>query len=112
MLELSWLGGLVLLLALHHVGDVWGQPTWLIQMKKKHAFAVFEHVMVYSLVQSAGLYLLGLFSLWHFFYFLIGHFIVDLVKYRFIPWKDAYWPIYPDQALHYLQIILLYAIVA
>lgn len=102
---------LIVLLVAHHVADVWGQPGWLIEAKKRHLWAIYEHVMIYAGVLSLGLYWLGMFKLWHFFYFLIGHFIIDNIFYRVLPKirreEKQYWYVYPDQALHYLQIVVL-----
>lgn len=99
---------LILLLALHHFADTSLQPSWLITNKKKHWFAVYEHVMVYSLAMTIGFWFIGEYQSWIFTYFLIGHFIIDLYKYQYAINKDKYWLIYPDQLLHYLQIIVLY----
>lgn len=99
---------LVLFIA-HHVADVWGQPSWLIEAKKNHLWAIFEHVMIYAGVLSAVLYFFGVFETWLFFYFLIGHFAIDSFFYRVLPKMRGepkqYWYVYPDQALHYLQIV-------
>lgn len=98
-----------MLLVLHHFADVACQPSWLIENKRHHWFAIYEHVMIYAGVLSAGLWLLGVWQLWMFFYFLAGHFLVDWLKYQPIRKRfgDRYWYIYPDQALHYLQIVAL-----
>ena len=100
----------IFLFVLHHIGDVWAQPSWLIEKKKKHAFAVYEHVMIYAGVISAGLFVLGMFEPWKFFFILIGHFAIDLYKYQYAKNKDKYWLIYPDQLLHYLQIVIVWLI--
>lgn len=104
---------LIFLLFLHHLADVAFQPSWLIEAKKKHAWAIFEHVMIYAGTLSIGLWLLGMLKPWHFWYFLVGHFIIDFSFYRIFPLfrKDKqkpYWFVYPDQALHYAQILLLF----
>lgn len=96
------------LLVAHHIADVAMQPSWLIEAKKKHLWAIFEHVMIYAGVLSVVLYYFDSFEYWMFFYFLIGHFIIDSYFYRFLPWyldieKQYHW-VYTDQALHYLQI--------
>lgn len=103
---------IILLIVLHHVGDVWGQPSWLIRNKKYHAFAIYEHCMVWAGVVSAGLWWMGIFEPWKFAFLLIGHFIIDYAKYQVIPDRffegaSPYWLIYPDQALHYAQIFIV-----
>lgn len=106
---------MIWLLFAHHLADVAFQPSWLIEAKKRHLWAIFEHVMIYSGVLSFTLYWMGLFQTWHFFYFLIGHFMIDSFFYRVLPAlrneSKQYWYVYPDQALHYLQIIFLWFVV-
>lgn len=100
---------MIVLLVLHHIADVAFQPTWLIANKRKHTFAIYEHVMIYAGVLSAGLHWLGVFRPWMFVYFLAGHFLIDFTKYRIVPkrYGDHYWHVYVDQALHYAQILAL-----
>ena len=99
--------GLIFLLVLHHIADVAFQPSWLIANKKIHIFAIYEHVMIYAGVISFGLWALGIFEVWQFFFLLVGHFIIDTYKYRFAKNREKYWLIYPDQALHYVQILVV-----
>lgn len=97
---------MILLLFLHHLADVAFQPSWLITNKHKHAFSIYEHAFVWAGTVSFGLYLLGTYSRLDFFALLIGHFIIDFIKYRY--GKNYNW-IYLDQFLHYLQVIIAYA---
>lgn len=103
---------LVYLLVAHHIADVWGQPSWLIENKKKHLWAIFEHVMIYAGVLSLTFWFLGIYEIWMFWYFLIGHFIIDSFFYRVLPIirdePKQYWYVYPDQLLHYLQIVFAF----
>lgn len=106
---------MIWLLFTHHLADVALQPSWLIEAKKKHLWAIWEHVCIYAGAISLTLWLMGDFATWMFFYFLIGHFMIDSFFYRALPWylkceKKYNW-VYPDQALHYLQILVLYAII-
>lgn len=97
------------LLVAHHIADVWGQPSWLIEAKKRHIWAIYEHVMIYAGVLSVTLLWLNRFELWMFFWFLLGHFAIDSFFYRVLPRlrneEKQYWYVYPDQALHYGQIL-------
>lgn len=108
------LGHLIALLVVHHIADVWAQPSWLIENKKKHPFAIYEHVMIYAGIMTAACYFtLGseYGTLLIFFYFLFGHYAIDFTKYITMPLmnkgKHKYEWIYGDQAAHYLQIILI-----
>lgn len=108
---------LIWLLAAHHFADVALQPDWLIKLKSKRLFAIFEHVMVYTGVVCATLYWLGdTVTPWIFAYFAVGHWLTDAFFYQFLPWKTGkpkpYWHVYPDQALHYLQIVLYLVLMA
>lgn len=95
---------IIFLLFLHHLADVAFQPSWLIEQKTKW-FRVYEHSFIWAGTISMGLLAIGSFSLWKFFFLLIGHFIIDFIKYKF---KNKYWLVYIDQILHYLQIIYVY----
>lgn len=100
-----------ILLVAHHVADVWGQPSWLIEAKKRHGWAIWEHVVIYAGVVSAALMWLGRFEPWMFVWFLVGHFLIDGFFYRVLPRlrgeEKQYWYVYPDQALHYLQLVVV-----
>lgn len=93
---------MIALLVLHHLADTI-QPTWLIKNKKLHAFAIYEHSMVWAGAISLGLLFIGRYSIDKFLILLIGHFLIDYFKYK----KTDYRWTYLDQALHYLQIILI-----
>ena len=93
---------LVILLFLHHLADTI-QPTWLIKNKKDHAFAVYEHSFVWAGMITLGLIGFGEESIGKFLFLLIGHFLIDYFKYKLTSYN---W-IYLDQALHYLQIIII-----
>jgi hypothetical protein len=96
---------MIWLLFLHHLADTAFQPNWMIEKKSQHAFTVYEHAFVWAGTVSFGLYWLGKFSFGSFLFLLIGHFVIDYFKYRYF--KNYNW-IYLDQALHYLQIIIVY----
>jgi hypothetical protein len=102
---------LLTLLVLHHIADVWGQPTWLIQAKKHHMWAIYEHVMIWAGLVSAGLVFFDNFAMWKFWFLLVGHFLIDWFFYQVLPKirkeEKQYWYVYPDQALHYLQILIV-----
>jgi hypothetical protein len=86
----------------HHIADVAFQPDWLIKNKHKYWWSVYEHSFIWAGCVSAVLYWQGDYELWKFLFLLVGHFIIDFIKYRYC--KNWNW-IYLDQALHYLQII-------
>lgn len=99
------------LLAAHHFADVPLQPDWLIKLKSKRLFAIFEHVMVYAGVICAVLFWLGMtVNPLVFLYFAVGHFLTDAFFYQVLPRlrneEKQYWYVYPDQAIHYSQIFL------
>jgi hypothetical protein len=96
---------------LHHVGDVWGQPTWLLQAKKNHLWAIYEHVIIWAGLVSIGLYLFDNFEVWKFFFLAGGHFVIDWFFYQALPKirneEKQYWYVYPDQFLHYIQLVIV-----
>lgn len=94
---------LIFFLALHHIADVAFQPSWLIENKHKHAFAIYEHSMIWAGMITFGLFMIDKATITAFFFLLIGHFTIDFFKYKL---KSYNW-IYLDQLLHYLQIIII-----
>jgi len=94
---------IIFLLFLHHLADTI-QPSWLIKNKKEHLFAVYEHSFVWAGTVYTGLYLLGIDEMWKFFFLLIGHLVIDYLKYKTTDYRFTYL----DQALHYLQIIIVW----
>lgn len=96
---------MIWLLFAHHLADVAFQPSWLIKNKSEHWWSIYEHCMIWTGVISLTLLLLDRFSYWDIPILLGGHFIIDFIKYRYF--KEWKW-IYLDQALHYLQILIVY----
>lgn len=101
---------IIIVLFFHHLADVAFQPSWLITNKKTHPFAIYEHAFVWAGVVSIGLALVGRFQPIDFVSLLVVHWLIDYVKYQVLPKKygDHYWYIYPDQFLHYLQVIVAF----
>ena len=91
----------------HHIGDVAFQPSWLIKNKHIHWWSVYEHSFVWAGCVSGVLYLQGDYLLWKFLFLLVGHFIIDFIKYRYL--KNWNW-VYVDQMLHYIQVFIVYYI--
>jgi len=99
---------LLFLLFLHHLGDAALQPGWMIESKKKHLYAFHEHVAIWTGVICLGFYALNMFEWWLVPWLYIGHFTMDCTKYHLVPDPKNYKWTYPDQAFHYLQIIIPY----
>lgn len=108
---------LLWLLAAHHFADVPLQPDWLIKLKSKRLFSIYEHVFIYAgIIMLSAAFLELPVNVWWFLYFGVGHFIIDAFFYRVLPWwrceEKQYWYVYPDQALHYSQILVYLAVVS
>ncbi|MDP2654930.1 MAG: DUF3307 domain-containing protein [Candidatus Omnitrophota bacterium] len=103
---------LVLLLALHHLADVAFQPSRLITAKKKHLWAHYEHAFLWAATVALGLILTGRYDPWEFAFLLVGHLCIDNFFYRVLPalkgCEKKYGWVYADQALHYLQILIVW----
>lgn len=99
---------LALLLFLHHLADVAFQPSWLIENKKKHLWAIYEHVFVWTGVVSLGFYLTTGVSIQQIVFLFVGHFIIDYFFYQVMPKDKNYNWVVLDQALHYGQILFAY----
>lgn len=99
---------LALLLFLHHLADVAFQPSWLIENKKHHLWAIYEHVAVWTGVVSLGFYLTAGISVKQIVFLFIVHFIIDYFFYQVMPKDKNYNWVIVDQALHYAQILFAY----
>lgn len=107
---------LLWLLAAHHLADVAFQPDWLIKLKSKRLFSIYEHVFIYTGVILAVASVLALpVYVWWWLWFGVGHFAIDTFFYRILPRlrneEKQYWYVYPDQALHYSQILIYLAVI-
>lgn len=98
---------IIFLIFLHHVADVWGQPSWLIENKKKYTWALYEHVVIWTGVISLGLYMFNNLFVWKILFLFIGHFAIDFFFYRIMPKDKSYHWVLLDQLLHYIQIIIV-----
>ena len=94
---------MILLIVLHHIADVAFQPSWLIKSKHIHWWSIYEHLVIWAGLISAGLWWMDIYTIEKFIFLLVGHFLIDYFKYKLKNWN---W-IYLDQGLHYLQILLV-----
>jgi hypothetical protein len=130
---------LLWLIFAHYIGDVALQSNWQADNKAKQWYVMFCHVMVYTAVISFALQYVGLLKLWKIAFIFVGHFICDEIKSHqpreetksvpeysvslirrilgadyFTSYKTKvvsnWWMIYPDQAWHIIQLLIIFFI--
>jgi len=101
---------IVWLLFGHYIGDIALQSDWVATNKGKYWYVLLSHCMIWSACICIGLQFLGIYALWKFFLLFIGHFIMDSWKSRQPKTPENWWKIYPDQAFHIIQIIIVFMV--
>lgn len=97
---------LIFLIFGHCIGDFALQSEWVAVNKAKEWYIMFSHVMIWTGVLSFILLYFNEFTISKAIFLSIGHIIMDSYKCR----QDEWWYIYPDQAWHILQCIIVYSI--
>lgn len=98
---------LFLMLCVHHLGDVGLQPSWLIEEKKKHVWAIYEHAMVWTLCIATAMLALGIpLNAGKVGFLLVGHYLMDYAKYHVL--EETRFNFYLDQGFHYFQVIVVW----
>jgi len=92
----------------HYLADFPLQSDFLATMKGKNNYLLFCHVIMYSLIISAILDLLGLFAIWKLILLILSHTVVDYWKCHYASKETALTTsLYIDQAAHILVLIPL-----
>jgi len=96
------------LLFAHYIGDIALQSSWQADNKGRYWYVLFSHAMIWTACASMVLEYLGLFELWKVALLLFGHMWMDWLK-STLPKTPENWKyIYPDQAFHILQLLIVY----
>lgn len=99
---------IIWLLFAHYVGDIALQSEWQVANKGKYWYVLFSHAMIWTAVVCIALVYLGLFQYWKVAFLLVGHMAMDFWKVRQPKTPDKWWLIYPDQAFHIAQLVVVY----
>ncbi len=92
----------------HFISDIALQSEGQAKNKGKYWYVMLAHCMIWTGVICAVLQYLQMLTLWKFLFLVVGHFACDSWKAR-IPKTPKNWKwIYPDQAIHFLQLLVVY----
>jgi hypothetical protein len=78
------------------------------QNKGRLWFVMLVHSIVWTACISVALQYLGLFAMWKVLFLWVGHWICDKWKTTKPKTPEAWVYIYPDQAWHLLQCLIIY----
>lgn len=91
----------------HFIGDMALQSDWQAQNKGKYWYVMFSHAMIWTGVLCFILLLFNIFAIWKVIFLLLGHVIMDTWKITKPKTPEAWWYIYPDQAWHLIQCVIV-----
>jgi len=92
----------------HYIGDIALQSDWQAQNKGKLWYVMLSHCVIWTGCISIALQFLGIFAMWKVAFLLIGHWICDKWKTTKSKTPEAWKFIYPDQAWHLFQCVIVY----
>jgi len=99
---------IIWLLFAHFIGDIALQSDWQAQNKGRYWYVMLSHCMIWSACICIALQYLGIFSLWKALFLVAGHAVSDYIKTRQPKTPEYWWCIYPDQAWHLIQCVIVY----
>ena len=91
----------------HFIGDFALQSDWQAQNKGKYWYVMLSHGMIWTGVISVVLLYYDIFELWKVVFLLFGHIIMDTWKTTKPKTPEAWKYIYPDQAWHIIQCVIV-----
>jgi hypothetical protein len=113
----------------HYIGDIALQSSWQAENKSKYWYVMLSHCMIWTACVCIALQYLGLFEYWKVLFLVVGHGLMDEWKCHqpherelkvpdyapinqyntfHIVKKSNWWMIYPDQAWHFIQLLIVY----
>lgn len=96
---------IIWLIFAHFFGDFGLQSEWMAANKGSKWYVMLSHCILWTGCISIALQYLGLFAMWKVLFLVVGHGVMDYWKVRFTS-KWLY--IYPDQAWHGIQLLIVY----
>ena len=100
---------IIWLILAHFIGDIGLQNSWQAENKGRLWYVMLSHCMIWAAMISIALEHIGIFSIGKVIFLVLGHFLIDTWKSQ-IPRTLENWKyIYPDQGLHLVQLIVVYA---
>ena len=92
----------------HFIGDIALQSDWQAQNKGRFWYVMVSHCLIWTAVVCYTLLFLDIYSFWKAIFLVIGHFVCDSWKVRKPKTPEAWKFIYPDQAFHFVQLMVVF----
>lgn len=89
----------------HYIGDFPLQGDFVAMNKGKYWYVMLAHCIIWAACICVVLKFYGLFAPWKIAALIIPHYLTDLWKCRKPKTPEAWKYIYPDQAIHLLQVV-------
>jgi hypothetical protein len=99
---------IIWLLFAHFIGDIALQSDWQAQNKGTKWYVMFSHCMIWTACICMALQFLGLYAAWKALFLVAGHWACDKWKTTKPRTPEAWIYIYPDQAWHFMQCVIVY----
>ena len=99
---------MIWLIFAHFIGDIALQSDWQANNKGKHWYVMLSHCMIWTACVCVALQFLGTFAWWKVVFLLFGHWVSDAIKVKQPKHPDTWWMIYPDQAWHGIQLLIIW----
>lgn len=101
---------MIWLIFAHYIGDIALQSSWQAENKRWYWYVMLSHCMIWTACVCVALEYLGLFSLPKVAFLIAGHWLMDSWKARQPKLNSTWWMIYPDQAVHLIQLAVVYCL--
>ena len=101
---------MIWLLFAHFIGDIALQAPWQAENKGRYWYVMLSHCVIWTACVSVALEYLGLFSLTKVAFLIAGHWLMDLWKSKQPKTPETWWMIYPDQFVHFVQLVIVYLV--
>lgn len=92
----------------HLVGDFVLQDEFQAKLKGKRLYILLVHSALWAGAVSLCLLALGILVPWKMLFLLAGHAVCDWLKARLPEDRAKWWHLYPDQAFHGIQLLVVW----
>ena len=92
----------------HLMGDFVFQNDFIAKLKGKRVYILLVHAALWAGTVGIALLVFGIFKLEKLAFLFVGHAVCDYLKARVPEDKAQWWHLYPDQAFHGLQLVVVW----
>jgi len=92
----------------HFLGDISLQNDWMTEFKGRYWYVMQSHCIIWAGCIAVVLQYLGILTLWKIHFLIIGHYLMDSWKCKKNRSVKTWWYVYPDQAWHLIQCVIVY----